>query len=50
MAKESLADAVYRNSKHWCEDKLKMSLNEIDKLCEKYHGLREFSREQMTII
>ena len=47
LAKERLADVVYDSEDQWGEDKLKRTLDDIDKLCKKYPWLRELGRGYM---
>ena len=48
LAKEKLVNVVYSSKHHCGEDKLKMTLSDIDKLYEKYSWLRELGREYIT--
>ena len=50
LAKEKLADVVYASEDQWSEDKLKRTLNDIDKLCKKYPWLCELGRGYMTSV
>ena len=41
LAKERLADLLYSSEDQWGEDKLRRTLDGIDKLCKKYPWLHE---------
>ena len=44
LVKERLADVLYSSEDQWCEDKLERTLDDIDKLYEKYPWLRELAK------
>ena len=48
LVKERLADVLYSSEDQWCEGKLERTLDDIDKLYEKYPWLRELAKGYMT--
>ena len=48
LVKERLADVLYSSEDQWCEDKLEKTLDDIDKLYEKYPWFRELAKGYMT--
>ena len=47
LVKEKLADVVYGSEDQWGEDKLKMTLDDIEELYKNYPWLRELGRGYM---